>query len=155
MQNKCSRTWCKWQLTGFYFNFLCLGGAKVKNTMTIYKIFPFPIDQINSFSTLVVCISLRNYLHKPLKPKTLKKFFFQKKMSTTKILTDLTKGQKKSKWFYQVDISSTKRTNEFYFTTMKPQVDLFSLFFWRKLKTPKRQFEIFCPLVGSITTVIV
>ena len=74
-----ARTWCKWQLTGFYFNFLCLGGAKVKNTVTIYKIFPFPIDQINSFSILVVCISLRNYLHKLLKPKTLKIPFFFKK----------------------------------------------------------------------------
>ena len=38
------------------------------------------------------------------------------------------KGQKKSKWFFQIDIFSKNRTNEFYFTTMKPQVDLFS--FW-------------------------
>ena len=35
-----------------------------------------------------------------------------------------------------------KRTNEFYFTTMKPQVDLFSFVFWRKLKIPKRHYEI-------------
>ena len=28
--------------------------------------------------------------------------------------------------------------NEFYFTTMKPQIDLFSFVFWRKLKTQKR-----------------
>ena len=57
------------------------------------------------------------------------------------------KGQKKSKWFFQVDVSSLKRTNEFYFTTMKPQVDLFSFVFWRKLKSPKRHFEIIWPLV--------
>ena len=38
-----------------------------------------------------------------------------------------TKGQKKSKLFFQIDVSSKKRTDEFYFTTMKPQVDLFSL----------------------------
>ena len=35
-----------------------------------------------------------------------------------------------------------KETNEFDFTTMLPQVDLFSFGFWRKLKTPKRHFEI-------------
>ena len=40
-----------------------------------------------------------------------------------------------------------KRTNKFYFTTMKPQVDLFLFVFWRKLKTPKRYFEINWPLV--------
>ena len=36
-----------------------------------------------------------------------------------------TKGQKKLKLFFQADVSSKKRRNEFYFTTMKPQVDLF------------------------------
>ena len=40
-----------------------------------------------------------------------------------------------------------ERTNEFYFTTMKPQIDLFSFVFWRKLKTPKRHFEIKWPPV--------
>ena len=39
-----------------------------------------------------------------------------------------------------------KWTNKFYFTTMKPQVDLFSFVFWRKLKKPKRHFEIIWPL---------
>ena len=42
--------------------------------------------------------------------------------------------------------SSKKRTNEFDFTTMIPQVDLFSFVFWKKLKTPKRHFEINWPL---------
>ena len=32
--------------------------------------------------------------------------------------------------------------NEFDFTTMKPEVDLFSFGFWKKLKTPKRNFKI-------------
>ena len=41
-----------------------------------------------------------------------------------------TKGQTKSKRFFQADVSSKKRTNEFYFTTMKPQVDLFSFGFF-------------------------
>ena len=50
----------------------------------------------------------------------------------------LTKGQTKSKRFFQADVSSTKRTNEFYFTTMKPRVDLFLFVLWKKLKTPKR-----------------
>ena len=59
------------------------------------------------------------------------------------------KGQKKWKWFFQDDVSSKKRTNESYFTTMKPQVDLFSFVFWKKLKTPKRHFEINWPLKVS------
>ena len=56
------------------------------------------------------------------------------------------KGQRKSKWFFQADVSYKKRTNEFDFTTMIPQVDLFSFVFWKKLKTPKRRFEINWPL---------
>ena len=52
------------------------------------------------------------------------------------------KGQTKSKQFFQAVVSSKKWTNEFYFTTMKPQVDMFSFVFWRKLKTPKIRFEI-------------
>ena len=35
---------------------------------------------------------------------------------------------------------------------MIPQVDLFSFFFWKKLKTPKRRFEINWPLVPPIST---
>jgi hypothetical protein len=53
-----------------------------------------------------------------------------------------TKGQLISKWFLGSSISSKKRTNEFNFTTMIPQVDLFSFVFWRKLTTPKNHFEI-------------
>ena len=53
------------------------------------------------------------------------------------------KGQTKSEWFFQADISSKKQTKEFYITTMKPQVNLFSFIFWRKLKTPEIHFEIF------------
>ena len=56
------------------------------------------------------------------------------------------KGQKKSKWLLKDDVSSKKGTYEFYFTTMKPQVDLFSFVFWNKLKTPKKHFEINWPL---------
>ena len=39
-----------------------------------------------------------------------------------------------------------KRTKEFDFTTMIPQIDLFSFVFWRKSKTPKNHFEIIWPL---------
>ena len=56
------------------------------------------------------------------------------------------KGQTKSKWFFQADVSSKKQTNEFDFTTMKPQVDLFSFLFWKKLKAPKRHSKINWPL---------
>ena len=53
-----------------------------------------------------------------------------------------TKGQIISKANYGILNSSKKRTNKFNFTTMIPQDDLFSFVFWRKLKTPKRLFEI-------------
>jgi hypothetical protein len=58
----------------------------------------------------------------------------------------MTKGQKKSKWFFQPTFPPKKRANEFYFTIMKPQVDLISFVFWKKLKAPKRHFEINSPL---------
>ena len=54
----------------------------------------------------------------------------------------LPKGQTKSKRFFQAVVSSNKRKNEFYFATMKHQVDMFSFVFWRKLKKQKRHFEI-------------
>ena len=50
---------------------------------------------------------------------------------------DAAKGQTKSKWFFQADISSKNRTNEFDFTTMIPQVDLFSSVFGRNLRHQK------------------
>ena len=53
------------------------------------------------------------------------------------------KGQTKSKLFFQADVSSKKRTNEFNFTTIR----LVFVCIWRKLKTPKRHFEINWPLV--------
>ena len=57
------------------------------------------------------------------------------------------KGQIISKWFLVSSISSKKWTKEFDFTTMIPQVDLFSFVFWRKSKTPKNHLEIIWPLV--------
>ena len=48
-----------------------------------------------------------------------------------------TKGQTKSKWFFQADVSSKKPTNEFDFNTVIPLVNLFLFVFWKKLKTPK------------------
>ena len=59
----------------------------------------------------------------------------------------VTKGQTKSKWFYQADISSKKLTNGFNFTTIIPHVNLFSFVFWKKLKTPKRHFKTNWPLI--------
>ena len=54
----------------------------------------------------------------------------------------IVKGQIISKGFLMSSISSKKRTKEFDFTTMIPQVDWFSFVFWRKSKTPKNHFEI-------------
>ena len=52
------------------------------------------------------------------------------------------KGQLISKGLFGILNSHKKRTKKFDFTTMIPQVDLFSFVFWEKLKTPKRHFEI-------------
>ena len=60
------------------------------------------------------------------------------------------KGQTNSKRFFQADVSSNKRTNKFNFTTMIPQDDLCLFIFWKKLKTPKRNFKINWPLVASL-----
>ena len=45
------------------------------------------------------------------------------------------KGQLISKEVLMSSIFSKKRTKEFDFTTMIPQVDLFSFVYWRKSKT--------------------
>ena len=52
------------------------------------------------------------------------------------------KGQLISKGRFGILNSPKKRTKKFDFTTMIPQVDLFSFVFWEKLKTPKRHLEI-------------
>ena len=52
------------------------------------------------------------------------------------------KGQLVSKANYQAVNFSKKRTNEFDFTTMIPEDNLFLFVFWKKLKTPKRHFQI-------------
>ena len=80
--------------------------------------------------------------------KDKKKIFFKDRIV-------LIKGQTKSKYFFQANISS-KKTNKFNFTTTydtsctEAQVDLFLFVFWKKLKTPKRHFEINWPLDGSM-----
>ena len=61
-----------------------------------------------------------------------------------------TKSQKKSKWFFQVDVSSKKRTNEFYFTTMKPQVDLFSFGFFEGIEDTKKTFRNYLTFRNSV-----
>ena len=50
---------------------------------------------------------------------------------------------------FQDNVVSKKRTNEFNFTTMIPQVDLFSFVLWRKSTTPKNHLEINWPLESS------
>ena len=62
------------------------------------------------------------------------------------LIKRLLKGHLISKWFFASSISSKKRTNKFDFTTMIPQVDIFSFVFWRKSTIPKNHFEINWPL---------
>ena len=47
-----------------------------------------------------------------------------------------------SKGLFGILNSPKKRTKKIDFTTMIPQVDVFSFVFWEVLKTPKRHFEI-------------
>ena len=54
-------------------------------------------------------------------------------------LTKDTKGQTKSKLFFRAYISSKKQTNEFYFTMY---YETSGRFFLKKLKAPKRHFEL-------------
>ena len=61
------------------------------------------------------------------------------------------KGQLIMKWFIFSSITSKKWTSEFDFTTMMPQVDLFSFVFWRKSTTPKNHFKIKWPLMVLLT----
>ena len=52
-----------------------------------------------------------------------------------------TKGQTNSKTFFQDSVSSKKRMNEFDFTTMIPQVDLFSFRFLEETGDTKNAFR--------------
>ena len=52
------------------------------------------------------------------------------------------KGQTKSKWFSQADISSKKTDEQILLYYYETSGWLFSFVFWKKLKTPKRHFEI-------------
>ena len=54
----------------------------------------------------------------------------------------VTKGQFISKGLFRILNSLQKRTKKFNFTTMIPQVDLFSFVFWEKVKAPKSPSEI-------------
>ena len=78
-------------------------------------------------------LNYTTYFERNLKPKIVSKDFVRVKKF---------KGQIISKANYGILNSSKKRTNKFNFTTKILQVDLFSFVFWRKLKTPKRRFEI-------------
>ena len=58
-----------------------------------------------------------------------------------------TKDQLILKGFFGILNSPKKPSKKCNFTTMIPQVDLFSFVFWEKLQTPKRHFEINLSLV--------
>ena len=50
--------------------------------------------------------------------------------------------QSRNDFFKSTFLPKNEQTKEFDFTTMIPQVDLFSFVIWKKLKTPKGYFEI-------------
>ena len=82
-----------------------------------------------------------------LKPKMADTFGRYHDRYQNHIAKEGSKGQLISKCFLGSSISSKKQTNEFDFTTMIPQVDLFLFVFWRKSTTQKNHFEINWPLV--------
>ena len=100
---------------------------------------PLPFDAYSSLHCRLFSRRLWIYVERRTSGEFWRVYFHGDKL--------LFKGQNKSKWFFQVDVSSKKQTIEFYFTTMKPQVDLFSFVCFRKLKTPKRHFKITWPLI--------
>ena len=57
------------------------------------------------------------------------------------------KGQINSKWFLQANFSSKEWMNKFNFIL----VDLLLFVFWKKVKTPRRHFEINWPLASEST----
>ena len=61
-----------------------------------------------------------------------------------KVENHVVKGQKKSKWFFQVDFSSKKRTNEFDFTTYyETSGRLVFLRFLEEIEDTKKTFRIY------------
>ena len=54
----------------------------------------------------------------------------------------MVKGQLISKGLFGIFYSPKKQRKKFNFTTMIPEVELFSFVFLGELKTPKRRFEI-------------
>ena len=83
---------------------------------------------------LDACVKKPNY--KTFMTKAMSRFFFIcfviDNLKVTKIQRTFSfsflKVKKSRKLFFQVDVSFKERTNKFYFTTMKPQVDLFLFF---------------------------
>ena len=70
----------------------------------------------------------------------------RKKSSNYDVVGFMLKVSKTQKQIVKPWILPKTRMNEFGFTTLIPQVDLSSFVFWKKLKTPKRHFEINWPL---------
>ena len=93
------------------------------NAATINKLLT-ALNECTEWGQVFILDSLSNYT-----PKVANIYFFGKLGP---------KGQIILKWFFVSSISSKKRTKEFDFTTMIPQVDLFSFVFWKKLTTPKK-----------------
>ena len=60
------------------------------------------------------------------------------------------KGQIISKWFLVSWISSKKRTKIFDFTTMIPQVDLFSFVFLEEIKDTKKPFRHYLTFISKV-----
>ena len=85
----------------------------------------------------------RNYLQR--NSKLLFQITFSLKIEL-KANCEWSNGQTNSKWFFQANISSKKRTNKFDFTTCQ----LVSFVLWKNVTTPKRHFEINWLLVYSI-----
>ena len=90
-------------------------------------------------------LAKKKLLHEMLKG------FWGNHFRCSKVFTLESKGQLIAKANCQAREFFQKRTNEFVFTTMQRVF----VHFWKKLKTPKRHFEIIWPLVRTLTSLMI
>ena len=125
------------EYTNFIENFGMWGSPKV-STLTSnisqnesgYRNRPYLIFESPNFSLLVgVTLSWKGHIHFTGNYILIKFGLLEKHTKFEKNLShgfdksaDLLKGQTNSKWLFQAEVSSKKRTNEFNFTTMIPLV---------------------------------
>ena len=97
------------------------------------------MTQKNYFTQSIMYFKQKTNRISKLLSKENNNFFLIRWITSLKI--HATKGQTKSKWFFQGNISSKKRTKEFDFTTMILQINLFLFVFLEEIEDTKKTFR--------------